>query len=398
MEQVVDNVSSRNKKKWIIFVGLSVSSFLIGFAAQSVEANKFMLAVGAFLFVISLFLIFDGSDAKNQKNQDLETEKHQQTQQQLGDQLHKSNSVLHVFSNVAKLWDASIEVSRKKTEDSIKELGDKFSQIYTNIDAVVVKKKDGQEPNQQMFQAVQQSQEKLTDLKEIFSVMQDGRRHLVQMVQGLATHMQELSGMANEVSSIAAQTNLLALNAAIEAARAGESGRGFAVVADAVRTLSTRSSDTGKKMSESVEVINRSIGELIKLSDDSIQKDSLLIEDSDQKIKNILSTLKESSEGLVASSEGIKQQGVMIQREVSEVIVALQFQDRVSQILMHVRENMSELVNKAESYLQAPEAESALELDHWLHKMEARYATQEQRDIHSGNRPVQDDNQEITFF
>lgn len=398
MNPYIKKDSGADKKKWATFVGLSISCFLMGFAAQSVEANKYMLAGGAFLFVISLFLMFDGSGASKEAHAQIEQEKKDKEQFFLSDQLHKSNSVLHVFSNVAKLWDASIEVSRKKTEDSIRELGDKFSQIYTNIDSVVMKKHDGQEPNEQMFQAVQQSQEKLTELKEIFVVMQEGRRQLVQMVQGLATHMQELSGMANDVSSIAAQTNLLALNAAIEAARAGESGRGFAVVADAVRTLSTRSSDTGKKMSESVDVINNSIADLIKLSDESIQKDSKLIDDSDQKVKTILLNLQESSEGLSVSSENIKQQGVAIQREVSEVIVALQFQDRVSQILMHVRENMAELVGKAESYLQTPEAESALELDQWLNKMESRYATQEQRNIHSGNRPVQDDNQEITFF
>jgi methyl-accepting chemotaxis protein len=47
----------------------------------------------------------------------------------------------------------------------------------------------------------------------------------------------EISGIVDSITAIAAQTNLLALNAASEAARAGESGRGFAVVAEEVRKL-----------------------------------------------------------------------------------------------------------------------------------------------------------------
>jgi len=53
----------------------------------------------------------------------------------------------------------------------------------------------------------------------------------------------EISVIAESISSIAAQTNLLALNAAIEAARAGDAGRGFAVVADEIRKLAEQSEE-----------------------------------------------------------------------------------------------------------------------------------------------------------
>ena len=57
----------------------------------------------------------------------------------------------------------------------------------------------------------------------------------------LGAKSEQISGIVETITAIAAQTNLLALNAAIEAARAGEQGRGFAVVAEEVRKLAEES-------------------------------------------------------------------------------------------------------------------------------------------------------------
>ena len=76
-------------------------------------------------------------------------------------------------------------------------------------------------------------------------------------VGSLLQSVKEISGIAQEIRSIASQTNLLALNAAIEAARAGEVGRGFAVVAGEVKNLSQRVQGATLRIGDMVDAVHK---------------------------------------------------------------------------------------------------------------------------------------------
>ncbi len=297
-----------------------------------------------------------------------------------------------VCTEVVPIWSRQVETTRNQTETAIMDLANRFVGINAKLEASVNASQSAANElagsSEGGASAVMtQSKSSLNSVIDSIRDAQHSRNDMLEQVRSLNDYTGELRAMAVKVAEIAAQTNLLALNAAIEAARAGEAGRGFAVVADEVRKLSSLSSETGKKMSGTVDIISNAIASVFKIAESSSEHDSKSVANSELIIQQVLQSFTNVTSNLSDSAEQLQQESAGIRDELSDVLVSLQFQDRVSQILVHVRNNMEKLHQHLQQFKEDRAASipvKQLDLKKWLAEMEALYATQEQVHTHRG--------------
>ena len=300
----------------------------------------------------------------------------------------------------------NVESSNHKTEESVTELSQAFSSLAVQLEEVISASQNRSEnlgDGQGMISLFSESRGSLQTVIDSLESSLSLENRLLGEVETLATHAEQLNEMAGDVGQIADQINLLALNAAIEAARAGEHGRGFAVVADEVRKLASMSAETGQQMREKVGNIGEAVSDTLKQAENSINHNQLAVDEGKNTIECVFSKLQGTIEMLQDDSSSLRACGSDIRNEISKVLVSFQFQDRVSQILGRVQEDLSSIVQHVDQAQVKRASGEIVPLDYNVHaeEMAASYTTEEQVHNHHSqvaHRGQADDDEEITFF
>jgi methyl-accepting chemotaxis protein len=296
-----------------------------------------------------------------------------------------------------------IEHSRQLTEQSIIHLSLSFSDLVRDLEEVISTTQSGNPQDQAIVGQFAQSRATLTEVIAGFEAILRRESSMTEQVDRLAGYGDQMRQMAQDVRSVAEQINLLALNAAIEAARAGEQGRGFAVVADEVRKLAGSSADTGARISAKVEELARSLAQTQSMVKSSMSSADELMRDSEHKVEVVMNRLLQTTESLDEEAQRLRALNERIRTRIAASLVDLQFQDRTSQVLLHVCEGLERLSERLKTTAQhdlSQQERDILEIDGLLAQMLNSYSTIEERDLHHGGgaKGAPTTASELTFF
>lgn len=309
---------------------------------------------------------------------------------------------------VLPVWSAHIETSRAQMESAVAALTQRFGGIVDRLDQAL--KASVQGGDQGLAAVFEHSRQELQGVVDALRAAMASNGEMHTEVQSLNRFVDELQQMAGEVASIASQTNLLAINAAIEAAHAGAEGRGFAVLAQEVRKLSAKSAETGKRMADKVRVIGDAIVSARRSAEASARREAASASAAETAIQGVLDQFHQVTDALEASADVLKRESVGIQGEIVEALVQLQFQDRVSQRMTHVRHNIEHLPERLSEHLtqfQQTGRVAAIDAASLLAELEGSYAMADERVTHQDHaaspvsaraQPAAAAAEEVTFF
>jgi methyl-accepting chemotaxis protein len=310
-----------------------------------------------------------------------------------------------LISELLPLWQRQTDLAKFQMEQSITELVNLFSEIHGRLQASVTSAQEtarGMSGEQGLSGVMDFANAELGELVQTLRNAIQQRDELLHEISSLSEITNELSTMGADVAGIASQTNLLALNAAIEAARAGEYGRGFAVVADEVRTLSSRSGETGSRIGKRIQQANAALQKTLDRTTEYAAQDDQRLSKSESSISEVLTQFQRSSQNILNSASSLESESSHVQHNVEDVLVNLQFQDRVGQILSHVTgdmEKFASLIKEQQQQLASDQELQLINVEDWLVNVRKTYTTLEQVDVHYGkdsfNNP---NNSDVTLF
>ncbi len=295
------------------------------------------------------------------------------------------SQILSPLQNATHNWQQHITGSIGIGEKSINALTERFSSMVSDLNLVVSASNTGDDNSsvnnrQRIHQVGQQIQQKLEGVTASLEDMLKLKEGALTELSSLGDYTGDLKNMAVAVESIASQTNLLALNAAIEAARAGDAGRGFSVVADEVRKLATESGDMGVEIRAKIELVNKAVNHVMDNAKVTSEKEQLLLEASEKVISEVISSHKLTTYTLSEADQLLSSTANKVSQEIMNIVVELQFQDRVTQILKHVEAHMSLLEQELAKPINNLENFTSW-LENWTAKVSQSYTTTEEHAI-----------------
>jgi len=364
----------QNVKQKIIFLVLFINSAAAAGIAAALLFGKeiFRLPLAGFIFVLSTFLLILSIHKKLEKSADAANdperleelyeesaaEKEEETEHlpEIPDYsplftiLEKKKQIIPVLINQLK---AVIE----QTDDAAMNLSSSFMGINTRA-------KEQVEQVASLFGDLSPNRNTAED--NVLIMMKDVTSELLSnfiQISDLIVRNQDATAkiideasiireIVKKTDNIAENSKVLAINAAIEAARAGSHGEGFAVVAREFRKLSENSESANREISSIIDKVGQETQSLFQETESGVTQCKNLTDTAEkqlnQTIEKINSTLENAKNKLIELNSHAEQ----LTKEISNIVVSIQFQDITRQRIEHVIEPLQEFTQEIEECIR----------------------------------------------
>ncbi|MDH5611502.1 MAG: methyl-accepting chemotaxis protein [Gammaproteobacteria bacterium] len=280
------------------------------------------------------------------------------------------------------IWSRQIETSRAIGEEAVADLASIFGEIVKRLGTILKtsggSSGDGQGKSDDfdLLGAVGSSQEDFKslfkDLNEALVAVNNSKEVIVAEVKKYSKNMSEI---AEEAQRMAMQSQIVALNAEIEAARLGVDGRAFAAVVSEMRGLAKKSIETSKIMAQKVCSIDETIEKLDEFYQNGKEFSDMgahTLSRAEGMFEDIIERFSKITEALENNIVVMENESRQVRDDISSATMVLQFQDRLSQVLDHVTDNIIELKDSAGLGVRKIDASV------WIRNMESKYSVDEE--------------------
>jgi methyl-accepting chemotaxis protein len=282
-------------------------------------------------------------------------------------------------TEVVPIWKRNIVAAKEDSERSMSSLLESFANVSVQLDNAL-----GQNADLGILELgvadrlIEERQPEIDTLLVTTRQAVAMKDQLLETLTSISQALAQMESFSRQVQEIGRATNLMALNASVEATRAGNSGSGFAVVATEVRRLASQSRMAASSVGKLVRGLQEQLDGLklqARRMDTDQEELTLKAEESARAVvRGLLDSLAQTNR----SSRTLRDTGRQVQEHIERIMMGLQSQDRLSQMLVAVCDDMERM----NEWLRGADDPNAHLPALWLERLAQHYTMEEQHSVH----------------